>query len=728
MRLLQPSSNIQLSKKNPDRFLKRACEVVRKGWGQPSIFNADLVVEELVRQGKSLEDARQGGTSGCVETGAFGRESYILTGYFNLPKVLELALNGGVDPRTGRLVGVRTAPAASWAAFDDVLRAFERQLRYLLEVKMRGSNIIERLYATRMPAPFLSLLIDDCIEKGRDYNAGGPRYNTTYIMPVGIGTVTDSLSAIATHVFHERTTSLAELVGVLRTDFDGRETLRQTLWHHTPRYGNDDERADRLLRTVCDLVFACVDGRPNTKDGHYHVNYLSTTCHVYFGSRVGATPDGRRAGEPVSDGISPVQGTDRGGPTAVLRSAAKMDHARTGGTLLNLKFAPDVLEGEAGIDHLSQLVRAYFRLDGHHIQFNVVTARDAAGGAGGAREAPGPDCARGRVQRLLLRSHRGPAGRDHRAHRAQDPVTGTIFRIARFSVHDGPGIRTTVFLKGCPLQCPWCHSPESQPRRPQLAIHDDRCLVCGTCLPTCPEHAIEGGAGGYTTDFGRCRACGACVPCCPSGARELVGRSVTADDVIAEIERDVVFFDESGGGVTFSGGEPLMQPAFLEALLERCRDRRIHATVDTCGLADPAWVARLAPIVGLFLFDLKVVDAARHREVTGVSNTVILQNLQYPGACGPGAAGAVPARAWPHRRRRQCPGRGRVGPVARALPGGPSALPSGRPGEVCEDRSGGADRRRGAADRTRDRGSVSLAGVVRTDCPGGWLTGRRSPR
>ena len=374
MRLLQPSSNIQLSKKNPDRFLKRACEIVRKGWGQPSIFNADLVVEELIRQGKRLEDAREGGTSGCVETGAFGREAYILTGYFNLPKVLELALNDGRDPRTGRQVGIRTGNPGSFESFDAVFAAFTRQLQHLLELKMRASNVIERLYATRMPAPFLSLLVDDCIARGRDYNAGGARYNTTYLMPVGVGTVSDSLSAIKHHVFDDRAVTMGELVGALGADFDGRETLRQMLWHRTPRYGNDDERADAILRDVCGALFGVVDGRPNAKGGQWHVNYLSTTCHVYFGAMTGATPDGRRAGEPVSDGISPVQGTDRGGPTAVLRSAAKMDHARTGGTLLNLKFAPDVLEGQEGIDRLAHLVRAYFKLDGHHVQFNVVTA------------------------------------------------------------------------------------------------------------------------------------------------------------------------------------------------------------------------------------------------------------------------------------------------------------------------------------------------------------------
>ena len=360
MRLLQPSSNIQLSRQTPDRFLTRALGIVRKGWGQPSLFNADLVVQELLRQGKTLEDARSGGTSGCVETGAFGKEAYILSGYFNLPKVLELALHEA-DP-------------ASVESFAGVMTAFKATLRRLVDIKVRGANVIERLYATRMPAPFLSVLIDDCIARGRDYNDGGARYNTTYLMPVGVATVTDSLSAIRRHVFENQSITLSDLLAALRRDFAGDEALRQLLWNRTPRFGNDDPEADTLLRAVVDAVHDTIDGRRNTRGGRFHVNYLSTTCHVYFGSKVGATPDGRRAGEPLSEGISPVQGTDRGGTTAVIRSAARLDHARTGGTLLNQKFSPDALRSPADIDRLASIVRTYFALGGHHIQFNVVTA------------------------------------------------------------------------------------------------------------------------------------------------------------------------------------------------------------------------------------------------------------------------------------------------------------------------------------------------------------------
>jgi len=372
MRLLQPSSNIQLSAKNPDRFLKRALRIVRKGWGQPSLFNADMVVQEMLRAGKSLEDARQGGTSGCVETGAFGKEAYILTGYFNLPKVLELALNDGIDMRTGQRLGLPTGAPEDFTSFEQVMDAFRTQIRHFIDIKIRGNAVVESLYARFMCAPFLSLLVDDCIENGRDYNAGGARYNTSYIQGVGIGTVTDALAAIKAQVFTEHTVGLGGLVEAMRRNFVGSDALRHALRERSPKYGNDDDSADSIMRRVFAEVLDAVDGRPNVRGGTYRLDMLPTTCHVYFGSVTGASADGRYAGQPVSEGISPVQGCDRRGPTAVLLSAAKMDHAATGGTLLNLKFTPKLLEGDEGIDNLAHLVRTYFSLGGHHIQFNVV--------------------------------------------------------------------------------------------------------------------------------------------------------------------------------------------------------------------------------------------------------------------------------------------------------------------------------------------------------------------
>ena len=374
MHLLQPSSNLQLSRKTPDALLEHTLRVIRKGYGFPSIFNADTVVEEQIRQGKTLEDARAGGCSGCVEVGAFGKEAYILTGYFNLPKVLELTLHNGFDPRTQRQLGPRTGELADLSTFDEVFDAFHQQLRHFIDLKIRGNQIIERIYAREMPAPFLSVLIDDCIANGRDYNAGGARYNNTFIQAVGIGTITDSLSAIREAVFDSGKLELAELVEILDGDFSEQEPIRQRLLNRTHKFGNDDDYADDLMKRVFMAAFEAIDGRPTAKGGTYRLEMLPTTCHVYFGQVLGATADGRRAGQPVSEGISPVQGGDRQGPTAVLKSAAKMDHVKTGGTLLNMKFNPSLVAGDSGIEHLAQLVRSYFKMDGHHVQFNIVSA------------------------------------------------------------------------------------------------------------------------------------------------------------------------------------------------------------------------------------------------------------------------------------------------------------------------------------------------------------------
>lgn len=375
MRILQPSSMIQLSKKNPDRFLKRALKIIKTGFGQPSIFNTDSIVQELMRQGKSVEDARNGGCSGCVETGAFGVEAYILTGYFNLPKILEITLHNGVDPRSGKKIGLETGDPAAFATFEDLLEAYRRQVRHFADIKLEGNNIIDRLYARNMPVPFLSLMIDDCIAKGKDYLDGGPRYNTSYVQGVGLGSITDALTAIKYHVFDRQQRSMKELLDALNADFEGYGALRNDLLNHTPKYGNDDDYADDVMRQIFDIYYNAINGRPSSKGGFFRINMLPTTCHVYFGSVTGALPDGRKAGQPVSEGISPVQGADRQGPTAVVKSAAKIDHIKTGGTLLNQKFTPQFLADDDGIDKVAHLVRSYFKMDGHHIQFNVVNAK-----------------------------------------------------------------------------------------------------------------------------------------------------------------------------------------------------------------------------------------------------------------------------------------------------------------------------------------------------------------
>ncbi|HNU78337.1 MAG TPA: pyruvate formate lyase family protein, partial [Prolixibacteraceae bacterium] len=380
MRLLQPSSMVQVSKKNPDRFIDRAVKITKTGFGQPSIFNTDAIIQELTRQGKDIYDARNGGASGCVESGAFGTESYILTGYFNLPKVLEITLHNGIDPRTSRKMGISTGYPGDFEDYSRFLEAFRKQVEHFVRIKIHGSNIIESIFMTHVPTPFLSLIIDDCVEKGTDYICGGARYNTNYIQGVGIGTLTDSLTSIRKMVFEEHQITLPRFVEVLDRNFIGDEDLRYHLIYKMPKYGNDNQEADRQLTDVFNIYYDAVNGHASPRGAAYRINLLPTTSHVYFGSIMLASPDGRKAGQPLSEGISPVQGADTHGPSAVIRSAAKIDHLRTGGTLLNQKFSPSFFEDEEAIRKISHLVRSYFRMDGHHIQFNVVTAetlRDA---------------------------------------------------------------------------------------------------------------------------------------------------------------------------------------------------------------------------------------------------------------------------------------------------------------------------------------------------------------
>ncbi|MPQ43180.1 trans-4-hydroxy-L-proline dehydratase [Clostridium tarantellae] len=373
MELLQPSSNVQISKKNPQKFVKRACEVSRKGLGQPSMFNADAVIQELLNAGKSIEDARCGGTSGCVEVGAFGKEAYILTGYLNLPKILEITLNNGIDVISGKQLGLETGDVSKFHSYEELFVAYKKQLKHFVDIKMQGNRVIEKLYATMMPVPFLSVVTDDCITKGKDYNAGGARYNVNYVQGVGIGTITDSLTAIKYQVFDKNNITMSELMEALKDNFKGHEEILHLVKNKTPKYGNDDDYADDIMKEIFEAYFNEVDGRKSIKGGVYKINMLPTTCHVYFGSVIGATANGRKAYIPLSEGISPEKGADTNGPTAVIKSAAKMDHLKTGGTLLNQKFTPSVVQGEEGLNNMAALVRSYFTLDGHHIQFNVIS-------------------------------------------------------------------------------------------------------------------------------------------------------------------------------------------------------------------------------------------------------------------------------------------------------------------------------------------------------------------
>lgn len=373
LHILQPGNSVHISAKTPDKFLHAAARVIRQGHGFPSVFNPDVYIMEMLRQGKDLQDAREGGCSGCIEVGAFGKEAYLLTGYLNVPKILEVTLNNGVDPLTGNKVSIETGNPIDFKTFDDLYQAFLKQLQYIVDQKMRVSNYIDRMFAKYAPAPFLSVVIDDCISSGRDYYDGGPRYNTSYIQCCGLGTVTDSLAALKKHVFEEHNFSMDQILSAIQKNFEGDEVMRQTILNRTPFFGNDDDYVDSIAVQVYNDLFETIDGKPNIKPGgKYHMNMLSTTCHVYFGKVLGATPNGRMAGKAISDGTSPSHGADTHGPSAVIKSLSKIDQSKSGGTLLNQRFLPSLLRKEEDVKKLGHLIRSYFTLGGHHIQFNIV--------------------------------------------------------------------------------------------------------------------------------------------------------------------------------------------------------------------------------------------------------------------------------------------------------------------------------------------------------------------
>lgn len=369
---LQPGLSIHISEKTPDEFLMAGCKVIRLGHGYPSVFNPDVYVKELVRQGKTLEDAREGGCSGCIEVGAFGKEAYLLTGYLNTPKILEITLNNGVDPNSGKEMGLKTGNPRDFKTFEELYDAWHKQMVYFVNLKLSVNNYIERMFSLYAPATFLSLFIDDCVKNGKDYYNGGARYNTQYIQCTGLGTITDCMTTLKKHVFEDHRYTMDEIIKATEKDFEGEEKMRQYIMNHTPFFGNDDEYADTLAVRIYDDLVRAIEGHPNTRGGKTQLNMLSTTCHNYFGSVCCATPNGRHAHFAISDGTSPAHGADTNGPTSVIKSLGKLDQTKSGGTLLNVRFVPTLLKRDVDLEKLGSLIRTYFSLGGHHIQFNIV--------------------------------------------------------------------------------------------------------------------------------------------------------------------------------------------------------------------------------------------------------------------------------------------------------------------------------------------------------------------
>ena len=374
-KLSQPNLGVRIHPNSPESFLMKAVAVASSGRTKPEFFNDNVGIPVLLSNGVTLRDARDYGISGCVEAVPPHCNGMTNAAMSNIGKALELALNNGVCRLSGKQVGPKTGDPRLFRNIDDVLTAFEEQVRFYVREMVTALNVIERTHARMYPLPYFSLVIDDCLERGVDVTAGGARYNFTGPQAVGLADVADSLAAIKKLVFEEQEITMHELIDALDEDFNKDETLRQMLMHKAPKWGNDDDFVDDLAAEVVRIFCDEVAQYRNTRGGMYRPGVYSVSANVPLGLHVGALPNGRRSTTPLADGVAPVHGCDWEGPSAIAKSVAKLDHERiTNGTILNMKFLPRFLGNESGRNGLANLIKTYFNLGGWHIQFNVVSA------------------------------------------------------------------------------------------------------------------------------------------------------------------------------------------------------------------------------------------------------------------------------------------------------------------------------------------------------------------
>ena len=375
--LTQPNLSIRIHHDSPQDFLRAAAHVVGRGSGMPQVFNDEVIIPGQLRRGIEPEDARNYAVVGCVELSTPGKAlGWSDSAMFNMTRILELTLFGGRDPQTGEQIGLATPPLDEMRTFDELEAAYDVQLAHFVALMVRGCGVVDAIHAELLPSPFLSLVIQDCIERGIDVTAGGARYNFSGPQGVQIANVADSLAAVRQAVFEEHWASAEDLLDALRSDFAGDEALRQRLIRRAPKYGNDDERVDALAQRWGNCFSELVSRHPTIRGGSYQPGFYTVSAHVPMGAVVGALPDGRRAGEPLADGgLSPMTGRDRLGPTAVLRSVSKLNlELASNGTLLNMKFLPAFFQGSEALDKFVFLLRSFCSLRIPHVQFNVVSA------------------------------------------------------------------------------------------------------------------------------------------------------------------------------------------------------------------------------------------------------------------------------------------------------------------------------------------------------------------
>jgi len=389
LRLVNPSLMLRCHEGTPATVMDRACKLIKTGIGFPQLYNDDLMCRALVYAEATEEDARDAVPGGCVELSIQGKTNPWVGNFFNLPKCLLLALNNGIDPTSGERIGLQTGDVNNFLpskeglgvgkrggggeGFADVMNAYKRQVAYFMELMAASENSYDVAQAEVTPFPFLSSLVSDCIKSGLDITEGGARYDFTEVQGVGIANVADSLAAIKKFVFQEQRISLSELVAAMWENFDNRESLRQMLLNDAPKYGNNEPFVDEIAKEVVYNFYEEVQKYTNPRGGKFIPGLLTWTLAEGFGSATGATPDGRKNGEVLSDSIGAAQGRDLEGPTALIESVTQIDYTPVvGGLSFNMKFTPTVLSTDDSLHKLQSLVRTYFKLGGMQLQINVV--------------------------------------------------------------------------------------------------------------------------------------------------------------------------------------------------------------------------------------------------------------------------------------------------------------------------------------------------------------------
>ncbi len=373
--LPQPSLSVRVHGDAPRDFMQAAGELAKKGFGMPAFFNDDAIIPVLQRMGVPVDEARDYAEVGCVEPQSPGKTNgYYTGGFLNLGKVLNLTLTGGADAHPALSGKALPIHGDGFSSEAEVRSAFETQVDHYARLMVIGDNTLDALHGQLFPNPFVSLLVDDCLTAGLSYEEGGARYNYTSPNVVGLANAADALMALRYAVFTEKRVDMASLLKALAVDFEGHEELRQILLNRVSKYGNDEPEVDQIAREISTYVLKAFKRFQNVRGGAYEPGLQSISAHALFQGAVGATPDGRTSRMLLADGgISPAQGRDRTGPTATIRSAARLDQPEaSNGALLNIKLHPGAVQGKKGTDALVSLVETYFTLGGQHIQFNVV--------------------------------------------------------------------------------------------------------------------------------------------------------------------------------------------------------------------------------------------------------------------------------------------------------------------------------------------------------------------